>query len=118
MKIGSLLLQTRHFENIKLLAGNVHVIDIFTSEDMENILLYFQYTLYYIIKAIHFIFGLSIRTVEVIVISVVKFFVTCLVSEILKAYDTSRPPFCFIIRSILMTSQQGRLCFCQLVKFQ
>ena len=35
MKIGSLLLQ-----NTKLLAGNDHVIDIFTSEDMENILLY------------------------------------------------------------------------------
>ena len=29
----------RHFENTKLLAGNDHVIDIFTSEDMENILL-------------------------------------------------------------------------------
>ena len=28
----------RHFENTKLLAGNDHVIDIFTSEDMENIL--------------------------------------------------------------------------------
>ena len=28
--------------------------------------------------AIYFIFGLSIRTVEVIVISVVKFFVACL----------------------------------------
>ena len=27
----------RHFENTKLLAGNDHVIDIFTSEDMENI---------------------------------------------------------------------------------
>ena len=33
---------------------------------------------------VYFIFGLSIRTVEIIVISVVKFFVTCLVSEILK----------------------------------
>ena len=30
----------RHFENTKLLAGNDYVIDIFTSEDMENILLY------------------------------------------------------------------------------
>ena len=28
----------RYFENTKLLAGNDHVIDIFTSEDMENIL--------------------------------------------------------------------------------
>ena len=30
----------RHFENTKLLAGNDHMIDIFTDEDMENILLY------------------------------------------------------------------------------
>ena len=33
---------------------------------------------------IYFIFCLSIRTVEVIVILVAKFFVACLVSEILK----------------------------------
>ena len=44
----------RHFENTKLLAGNHdHVIDIFTSENMENILrcMYFQYlTVNYIIN--------------------------------------------------------------------
>ena len=34
-----------YFENTKSLAGNDHAIDIFTSEDMENILPY-----YYIIK--------------------------------------------------------------------
>ena len=34
--------------------------------------------------AIYFFFGLLITTFEVIVISVVKFFVACLVSEILE----------------------------------
>ena len=54
-----------------------------------------------------FLFGLSIRTFGVIAISVVNFFEACSVSEILKDKDTSRPPSCFIIRSILMTSQAG-----------
>ena len=48
-------------------------------------------------------FGLSINTFEVIVIFVVKFLVTCLVSKILKGYSHS--PSCFIIRSILKASQ-------------
>ena len=41
MKIGSRRIsrscKCRHFENTQLLAGNDHVIDMFTSEDMENI---------------------------------------------------------------------------------
>ena len=42
----------RHFENTKLLAGNDHVIDIFTRKDMENILLcIFSILLYYIINS-------------------------------------------------------------------
>ena len=53
-------------------------------------------------------FVLLVRTFEVIVISVVKFLVTCLVSEKLKEkYDTSHSQSCFIIRSILETSQAG-----------
>ena len=54
-KIGSpLLAERRHFEN-KFLAGNDHVIDIFTSEDTENISLCIsQYlTVYYIIKFLY-----------------------------------------------------------------
>ena len=39
MKIGSLLLQTSPFWKHKIIGGNDHVIDIFASEDMENILL-------------------------------------------------------------------------------
>ena len=34
--------------------------------------------------AIYFIFGLSTRTAEVIVVLVIKFFVACVVSETLK----------------------------------
>ena len=37
MKIGSLHLQPRHFENTTFLAGNDHVSNIITSEDMKNI---------------------------------------------------------------------------------
>ena len=39
MKIGSRTLTKVAILKTKLLAGNDHVIDIFTSEDMENILL-------------------------------------------------------------------------------
>ena len=55
--------------------------------------------------AIYFFFGLSVRTFEVIVISFAKYLVTSLVYEIWRANDTSFLPSCFIIRSILMTSQ-------------
>ena len=50
--------------------------------------------------------GLSIRIFEVIVILVVEFFVACSVYKI-SNIDTNRPPSCFIIRSILITSQAG-----------
>ena len=39
--------------------------------------------------AIYFFSGLSVRAFEVIVISFAKFLVTCLVSEIWKANDTT-----------------------------
>ena len=55
--------------------------------------------------AIYFFFGLSTRPFEVIAISVAKCIVPYLVSEILNG--AGRPPSCFIIRSILMTSQAG-----------
>ena len=41
--------------------------------------------------ATYFLFDLSIRTLEVTIISV-NFLMTCLVSEILKYKDTSHPP--------------------------
>ena len=45
-----LLYKHYHFKNTKLLPTNDHVIDILTSEDMENILLCtFSFCLYYII---------------------------------------------------------------------
>ena len=37
--MGRCSYEHRHFKNTELLAGIDHVIDIFTSEDMENILL-------------------------------------------------------------------------------
>ena len=58
--------------------------------------------------AVYFFFGLSVRTFEVIVISFAKFLIACLVYEIWKANDTGYPPSCFIISSILMTSQAGQ----------
>ena len=39
--------------------------------------------------ALHFLFGLTIRTFEVTGYPLFKFFITCLVSEILKGKDTS-----------------------------
>ena len=46
-----------------------------------------------------YVLGLPVRTFEEIVISVVKFLVTCFVSEKLKEkYDTSHSQSCFIIR--------------------
>ena len=70
--------------------------------------------------AIYFFIGLLIKTFEVIVISVVNFLVTYLVSKILKTNDISHPSSCFIIMSILLTSQPGRLykICCELVKSQ
>ena len=47
-----------------------------------------------------FFIGLSIKTFEVIVTSVLNFWVTYLVSEILKTNDISHTPSCLIIRSI------------------
>ena len=58
--------------------------------------------------AIYFYFGLSTRTFEVIIIPVVKFLVTCSVSEILediKDKDTSHSPSWIFKKS--MTSQPG-----------
>ena len=52
-----------------------------------------------------FFIGLLIKTFEVIATSVVDFLLTCFVPEILKANNISHPPSCFIIRSILLTSQ-------------
>ena len=54
-----------------------------------------------------FFIGLLIKTFEVIIISVFNFLVTYLDSEILKTNDISHSPSCFIIRSILLTSQPG-----------
>ena len=70
--------------------------------------------------AIYLFFGLSKRIFEVIVISVVKTFVAWLLYEMLKVNETSRLPYFFIIRSISITSQQGRLhkTYCQLLKSQ
>ena len=59
--------------------------------------------------AIYFYFGLSIRTFEVTIISVVKFSITFLVSEILKDKDTSYPPSWIFKKS--MTSQPGKIIF-------
>ena len=58
--------------------------------------------------AIYFLIGLLIKSFEVFVTSIVNFLVTYLVSEILKDIDISHPPpSCFIIMSILPTSQPG-----------
>ena len=57
--------------------------------------------------AIYFFIRLLIKSFEVFVTSIVNFLVTYLVSEILKDIDISHPPSCFIIRSILPTSQPG-----------
>ena len=46
--------------------------------------------------AVYFFNGLSMRLFDGIVISVVKFFVACLVSEALNDKWLSRPPSCFI----------------------
>ena len=59
-------------------------------------------------------FGLSIKTFEVIVISVFKFLVTCLVSKILKGYSHS--PSRFIIRSILKASQAENTAYAKLIR--
>ena len=61
--------------------------------------------------AIYFYFGLSIRTLEVTVTSIVKFLITCLVSEILKDKCTGLV-IChvgFLKKS--MMSQQGKILF-------
>ena len=57
--------------------------------------------------AIYSFIGLLIKSFEVFVTSIVNFLLTYLVSEILKDIDISHPPSCFIIRSILLTSQPG-----------
>ena len=58
--------------------------------------------------AIYFLIGLLPRTIEITLKSARRFLVACLVSELLNDKDNSYPPSCFIIRSILMTSQAGR----------
>ena len=57
---------------------------------------------------ISFLIGLLLRSIEISVKSVVRILVACLVSKLLNEKDTSHPPSCFIIRSILVTSQAGR----------
>ena len=66
------------------------------------------YCIYGRAQDVYFYFGLSTRTFEVIIIPVVKFLVTCSVSEILediKDKDTSHPPSWIFKKS--MTSQPG-----------
>ena len=58
--------------------------------------------------AIYSLIGLLPKTIKMTVYSVVRCLVACLVSELLNDKDNSYPPSCFIIRSILMTSQVGR----------
>ena len=62
--------------------------------------------------AIYFHFSVLIRTFAVTVISVVKFLITCLISEISKAKtfkETSHPPS-WIFKNII-TSLQGKIFF-------
>ena len=53
--------------------------------------------------------SLSIRTFEIIVASIAKlnFWGQAMLMKYWRTNDTSHPPSCFIIRSILMTSQPG-----------
>ena len=70
--------------------------------------------------AVYFFFCLSIWIFKLILIAAIKFFTACLVSEYWGKNDTSCLSSCFMIRFILMTSKQSRLCrtSCQLVKVQ
>ena len=54
----------------------------------------------------YFLFDLSIRTLEVTIISV-NFLITCSVSEILKDKDSSHPPSWIFKKS--MTSRAGEI---------
>ena len=68
MKIGSRLLQKSiAILKTKLLAGNDHVIDIFTSEDMENIsLCIFQYL------TVNYIINLHMLRITVVVVKILS----------------------------------------------
>ena len=63
--------------------------------------------------ATYLYFGLSITTFEVNRISVVKFFISCLVSEILKDKKGKRHKSHAIlnIKKKSMTSEQGKILF-------
>ena len=54
-----------------------------------------------------FCIELLLRTIEVTVTFVVKLWLLCLVSKIFKDKNPSYSPPCFIIKSILITSQAG-----------